>query len=226
MKFILHLRKLANRMIQTKPYFLNLESIISLSLFWIAIALNPYSLNAQSNYPLKIALSNESTAIPYTLFFTTPIHPTIQLGTEYFYDISDKHDFYQTANIGYIFHNYLYQGIYINTGVGYDYKFDFGFKLKSNFELGYLHTFSTQEEYQLKDGEYVNGPDWGNARLMPMLSLGFGYIFKKEAEVKSEIFFLYKSWIEFPYSPGFIPVMTHINFELGYTYYIDWKDEK
>lgn len=185
-----------------------------------------FSSYCQTDFPIKVGISNEATAIPYTRFFTNPIHPTIQVGTEYFYSSGPHHDFYQTGNLGYIFHNYLYQGIYLNTGVGYDYIFKFGLKLKSNFELGYLHTFSTQDEYQLKDGAYVNGTDWGNARLMPTLSLGFGYVFKKENAITSEIFLLYKSWVEYPYSPGFIPIMTHINLELGYKHYINWHNEK
>lgn len=180
----------------------------------------------QTNYPIKIAFSNEATAVPYTVFLTTPIHPTLQVGSQYFYSHGNHHDFYQTANIGYIFHNHLYQGYYLNTGVGYDYKFDFGLKLKSNLEVGFLHTFATQEEYQFKDGEYVSGPDWGNARLMPMLSLGFGFVFKEENTPTSEIFLLYKSWIEYPYSPGFIPLMTHVNLEIGFIKYINWNHEK
>ncbi len=192
----------------------------------IIVLIMPANILGQTNYPVKVALSNEATAIPYTRFFTTPMHPTIQIGTEYFYRIGPHFDFYQTGNLGYIFHNYLYQGFYLNTGIGYDYKFDFGLKLKSNFELGYLHTFATQEEYQFENGEYVNGTDRGNSRLMPILSIGFGYTFRKDKLVSSEIFLLYKSWIEYPYSPDFIPVMTHINLEIGYKTYINWKNEK
>lgn len=196
---------------------------ILITFFWGVFAFSSY---CQTDFPIKIGVSNEATAIPYTRFFTSPIHPTIQVGTEYFYSSGLHHDFYQTGNLGYIFHNYLYQGIYLNTGVGYDYIFEFGLKLKSIFELGYLHTYSTQDEYQLEDGAYVNGTDWGNARLMPTLSLGFGYVFKNEKTVTAEIFFLYKSWVEYPYSPGFIPVMTHINLEIGYKHYINWHNEK
>lgn len=194
--------------------------------FIILVILIPTSISGQTNYPVKIAVSNEATAIPFTRFFATPIHPTIQIGTEYFYKTGPHFDVYQTGNLGYIFHNYLYQGLYLNTGIGYDYKFDFGLKLKSTFELGYLHTFTTQEEYQLENGEYVNGPDVGNSRLMPVLSLGLGYIITKEDRVRSEVFLLYKSWVEYPYSPDFIPVMTHINLEIGYKIYLNFKDEK
>jgi hypothetical protein len=178
---------------------------------------------SQKEFPLTIAIGNEATAVPYTRFFTTPVHPTFQIGTEFLYKQGPHFRFYQTANVGYIFHNYLYQGYYLNSAVAYDYIFSFGLVLKARFGLGFLHTFATQEEYQFKDGEYVSGPDWGNVRLMPGLSLGLGYRFNKTKPDSPEIFVLYKSWVEYPYSPGFIPVMTHINLDLGVRFYIKRK---
>lgn len=181
------------------------------------------SVFGQKYFPLTVALGNEATAIPYTRFFTTPIHPTLQIGTEFMYKQGPHFRFYQTANVGYIFHNYLYQGYYLNTEVACDYVFSFGLVLKGLFGLGFLHTFATQEEYQLKNGEYVSGPDWGNLRLMPVLSVGLGYQIEKENPNSPEIFILYKSWVEYPYSPGFIPVMTHIILEAGIKFDIKRK---
>ena len=168
---------------------------------------------AQKSLPLRVAVSNEATAIPFTKLITTPFHPCIQLGTEFRSKTRTHSRVYYTANMGYIFHNYLYQGVYVNLERGYDYKITKRFSAKGLFGLGYLHTFTTQEEYSLIDGEYRQKGDKGNARLMPMVSLGFGYKLKNA----SEVFVLYKSWAEYPYSPGFIPVMSHINLELGLT---------
>lgn len=187
------------------------------------VVLGSVSLFGQKYFPLTIALGNEATAIPYTNIFTTPLHPTLQVGTEFLYKKDIHYRFYQTANLGYIFHNYLYQGYYLNSEVGYDYLFSFGLVLKGLFGLGFLHTFATQEEYQFKDGEYVSGPDWGNVRLMPVLSIGMGYQIAKDKPHSPEIFMLYKSWIEYPYSPGFIPVMTHIILEVGVKFDIKCK---
>jgi hypothetical protein len=190
-------------------------------LFFITlIVLSSTSILGQKSFPVTVAFGNEATSVPYTRFFTTPIHPTLQVGTEFLYKEGPHFRFYQTANVGYIFHNYLYQGFYLNSEISYDYLFSFGLVLKSKFGLGYLHTFATQEEYQLKDGEYVSGPDWGNARMMPSLSIGLGYRLTKDIENPPEIFLLYTSWIEYPYSPGFIPVMTHITLQLGVKFYI------
>jgi len=177
-------------------------------------------LNSQSQFPIKIAIGNEATAVPFTKLLTNPIHPTLQVGTEYIYKNKPHSVLYQTANLGYIFHKYLYQGVYINTGIGYDYKTNFGINLKTNFEIGYLRTFATQDEYQLQNGEYQQGNDKGNSRIAPTFSIGIGYSFKKEEETSSEVFILYKTWIEYPYSPGFIPLMSHTNLEIGYKFYL------
>ncbi len=130
---------------------------------------------AQKQLPITVGIGNEATAIPFTKIFSVPVHPTVQIGTDFTYGKRDHHRLFQTINLGYIYHRHLYQGVYLSTELGYDYVFSFGLKLKGLFGLGYLHSFSTQEEYQLKDGEYVNGKDFGNARLMPSLSLGLGY---------------------------------------------------
>ncbi len=45
----------------------------------IILVLNSFMVISQ---PVSISLLNESTAIPYTRFITTPIHPGIQFGTE------------------------------------------------------------------------------------------------------------------------------------------------
>lgn len=171
-------------------------------------------------FPLRLAVGNESTAIPFTRFFTTPVHPAVQVGTDFTYRDRTHSIFYQTVNLGYVYHNYLYQGLWLSTEAGYDYKFGFGMNLKALLGAGYLHTFATRQEYRFKDGEYESKADWGNPRLMVSLALGTGFRLQKDREDSPEIFILYKPWIEFPYSPGFIPVMTHITLEAGFRYSI------
>jgi hypothetical protein len=171
-------------------------------------------------FPLRVTVGNESTAIPFTRFFTVPVHPSVQAGTDFTYRDRAHSRIYQTINLGYAFHRYLYQGLWLNTEAGYDYMFSFGLNLKALLGAGYLHTFATQQEYQFKDGKYVGGADWGNPRLMVSLALGIGYKIKKESGKGTEIFLLYKPWIEYPYSPGFIPLMTHISLEAGVRYTI------
>ena len=178
------------------------------------------SYGQERSFPVSIAIGDEMTAIPYTVFWNGPYHPVIQVGSEYAYKNSTHHYLYQAANLGYIYHKYLYQGIYLDTELGYDYRFDFGLNLKTLIGIGYLHAFAVQDEYQFENGEYTLEDDWGDDRLMPSLSLGVGYRLPGGSLNSPEIFFLYRSWAEYPYSPGFIPLMTHVDLLLGVKFYI------
>jgi len=184
-------------------------------------------LHAQpKQYPIRVSVFNESTAVPFTRFFTMPIHPGGQIGTEFVYHQKTKTYLYQTANLGYVFHNFLYQAVFLNSELGLDYKFRFGLNAKALIGLGYMHSFATQQEYVLRNGIYMSKPDLGNARLIPSLSIGAGYRLSKKKENSPELFVLYQSWLEYPYSPGFIPVMTHINLQIGAKFYFTFNFKK
>lgn len=177
---------------------------------------SPISLFGQmENIPLTISFFNESTAIPFTRFITTPIHPGIQVGTEFDYVHDEQSRLFQTANVSYFYHKYLAQGIGINTEIGYEYTFTSRLAVAGLFGLGYMHTFTTAQEYTFVNGQYELKSDHGNARLFPSLSFDIGYYLKKGDPKSTKIYLRYQSWAEYPYSPDFIPVMTHINLHIG-----------
>ena len=98
--------------------------------------------------------------------------------------------------------------------------------IKTLLGIGYLHSFSTQKEYQFENGSYQNKRDKGNSRAMLSVGTGLGYRLQKRNLCSPEIFMMYQSWAEYPYSPGFIPVMTHTNLQLGTKFFINQKKEK
>lgn len=175
----------------------------------------------QKPTPVTISVFNEATAIPFTKFVTTPVHPGVQVGSGLTYKEGKHGHVMQTFNIGYIFHSKLFHGFFINTELGYDYKLNFGLNIKTAVGIGYLHTFSTQKEYQFKNGVYEAGRDKGNSHAMISLATGLGYRLKKSNPYSPEIFMMYQGWAEYPYSPGFIPVMTHTNLHLGTKFFIN-----
>ncbi len=193
----------------------------------VLIFILPTILFGQSkSIPITVSLFNESTAIPFTQFVTTPIHPGAQLGTEFNYKIKKHCRIFQTANSSYFYHNYLAQGIGLNTELGYEYRLKFGLAFEGLLGIGYLHTFATTEEFILSNGKYQKKSDRGNARLYPSLSIDIGYYLKNKEKNSWKLFVRYQSWIEYPYSPGFIPIMTHINFHIGAKFYITIKTKK
>lgn len=183
------------------------------------MGLYPFFSHGQSGTAVKVSLFSESTSVPFTTFLPSPMHPGVQVGTEFDWKGSDHFRLYPQVNIGYMFHDKLFNGIYINAELGFDYQFSFGLNLKSALGIGYLHTFSAQQEFQFKGGEYVSGRDKGNSRLMPSLSFGLGYRLKPSDPRSVELFITHQTWLEYPYSPGFIPVMSHTNTHIGSKFY-------
>jgi hypothetical protein len=196
---------------------------ISFILRYLVVILPFTAFSQGHDLPVTIALFNESTAIPYTRFFTTPVHPGIMAGTEFTYKTGDHGRLFQTANLGYYYHNYLNQAILINSELGYAYRFDFGLAPEALLGIGYMQSFATSEEYQFNDGQYKSGADFGDPRLTVSLSIGVGYYVNPDVRTSPEIFLRYQSWVEYPYSPGFIPLMTHISLQAGVKFFIKIK---
>lgn len=178
-----------------------------------AMVLLSNSIKGQQS--ITVSVFNEATAIPFTTLLNKPIHPGFQIGTELEWKEGNHFRLYPAINLGYMYHQKLFQGIYANLEIGFDYKTSFGLNLKSKLGAGYLHTFATQQEFQLNDGHYTSRRDKGNSRFMPSLSLGIGYDVRRNDPYSPEIFMLYQAWIEYPYSPGFIPLMSHTNVHFG-----------
>ena len=192
----------------------------------ISILLSAGCLAQNGSLPLNLSLFNESTAIPYTRFFTTPVHPGIQIGTEFNYQTKAHSRLFQTANVYYFYHRYLAQGYGLSTDFGYEYRSNLGVAFSGLIGVGYLHTFTTAEEFTFSNGKYEKRPDKGNARITPSLALEAGYYLKPKETSSSKIFIRYQSWVEYPYSPGFIPLMSHINLHLGFKFFIQKSSQR
>jgi len=195
------------------PYINSLKRLI------ICILI-PVSFAAQGQQAFTFSVFNEATTIPFTSFLNAPIHPGFQVGTEFPGKERKNFRIFPSINLGYMFHKNLFQGLYANADMGVDFKTSFGFHIKSKMGIGYLHTFTTKQEYILENGSYVPEKDKGNSRIMPSLSLGLGYALDKNDVKSPEIFMFYQSWLEYPYSPGFIPLMSHTNVHLGAKFFI------
>lgn len=193
----------------------------------VLILISPTVLSGQGKaIPVNLSIFNESTAIPFTRFITNPVHPGIQAGTEFNYSIKNHSRLFQTVNICYFYHNYLAQGIGLNTELGYEYRLKSGLAFEGLIGIGYMHTFATAEEFSLVNGHYEKKADIGNARLYPSFSIDVGYYLKKADKKSSKVFIRYQSWAEYPYSPDFIPIMTHISLHCGVKFFIHTKTEQ
>lgn len=199
-----------------------MKLILYIILFFVAESLHAQ----QKKIPVQISLYNEATAIPFTKLITTPIHPGIQVGAEFTYKETEHFRLFQTVNLSYYFHEQLNHGISINTELGGEYLTSSHFSFGALIGVGYLHTFATTKEYVFGDGQYTIATDKGNARIAPSLSLDVNYQLNKIELTSPKIFVRYQSWIEYPYSPGFIPLMSHINVHIGAKFNLPLNTEK
>ncbi len=149
------------------------------------------------------------------------MHAGGQIGSEYNYKSSERSRLYQTLHLSYFYHRHLTQAISLQTDIGYEYRLRMGLSMSALFGLGYMHSFATAAEYLLVDGQYVRKADKGNARLAASLSLEVAYYLRPSQPNSARIFLRYQSWVEYPYSPDFIPLMTHINLHLGFAFFLN-----
>ena len=173
------------------------------------------AIKAQYELPLTISVFNESTSMPYTTLWSEPVHPGIQIGTEYRGDSRRRVAFFPSVSVGYMFHRNLFHGLFVSADVGFEYRHPSGVNLKAKLGGGYLKTFATRTEYVLVGGELVPKKDRGNSRVMPSLTLGLGYRLRPGEARSPEIFMLHQTWLEYPYAGDFIPLMSHTNLHLG-----------
>jgi hypothetical protein len=165
--------------------------------------------------PIVISLFNESTRMPFSALLEGPFHPGLAAGTEFSWKESKRFRLYPSVNAGYLFHRRLFHGFFINAELGLDYKTATGFVLKTKVGSGYLRSYSLHTKYVMKEGRYVAQKDKGRSRFMPSFTIGAGYQISPLQLRSPELFVLYQSWIEFPYSPGFIPLLPHSNLCIG-----------
>jgi hypothetical protein len=174
--------------------------------------LSPYVM-AQS--PVTVAVFNESTSMPLSPPKIGPFHPGVLTGSDITLYESDRNKNYVSINISYTFHKKLYQAITIGLNLGYDYKMAYGGSLKTGIGIGYMHTFPVREIYSFQSTEYGLKKAKGNSRFIPSVSFGIGQRFSPNDFKSSELFVQQQYWLEIPYSPGFIPIMSHANTMLG-----------
>lgn len=165
--------------------------------------------------PVSVSVFNESTAVPFTRFLPSPLHPGIQAGVSRQWNRSQKHYLYQTANVSHFYHRHLYQAAVLSTELGYDFRFPFGLNLKALFGVGYMLAMNTQEVYEFRDGIYKSTGDSMMSKFQTTFSVGAGYRIHKDREGSPEIFFLYQAGVIYPFSADFIPVMAQANVHLG-----------
>src|SRR5690606_15880020 len=109
---------------------------IKIFMLVVLIISSPMLYGQMESMPVNISIFSESTSMPFTRFLTTPFHPGIQIGTEFEGRTMNQWRFYPSINLGYMFHNKLFQGIYLNADLGLEYQTKTGINIKGKLGAG------------------------------------------------------------------------------------------
>jgi hypothetical protein len=173
----------------------------------------------RSPYPLTVSIFNEGVSFPYTQFFTRPVHPGVMVESNHFFKENGRSAWGWSVSVGYYFHRHFANGLFAQGHLNYRYQTSSGVYAQAQLGTGYLHVFRAAAEYKFVNGKYERHGDWGSGRLMPSLGLELGYKIKPNEVLSPRIFTRYQTWIQYPFSPGFIPLLSHTNLHLGYSFY-------
>ena len=179
----------------------------------IYVNLNVYA--QKKPVPVTISVFSEATAVPFTVLPLKPLHPGISAGTELNYMHKRRNRLFQSLQLSYYYHQYLNQAVTLQTELGYEYRSGIGMAASAMLGIGYMRNFRTATEYSFDNGSYTGKWGSGVGRLTPSFSVECAYYLQKFDRYSPKLFVRYQSWAEYPYAPGFIPLMTHVNMHFG-----------
>ena len=179
------------------------------------------NLSAQQEVsrPLVLSIFNNATLLPGAGklgVWGTPVHPGISLGTEFLYSAHPRHDWFQTAKFAYHYHRYIQHSVQLMSELGYRYHFGSPLDLESRFGLGYLHSISAAQIFELNDGVYEQKTSLGRPQALASLSLGFGY--QLPAANAPRVFLAYQFYMQFPFVNEYVPILPNTAVHLGLSF--------
>lgn len=191
-----------------------MKLLFKIMLFFIPIF--GYSQNWMYK-PISIELINNATMLPpasMTAIAKQPLHPGIVLGYEFGWKEKERSKWYQTAKLGYYYHQFVNQNIQLYTEFGYRQKIK---KLMINGGLlgGYLHQIPLSKKIVLQsDGTYDANRNFGRAQAMVGATIGTGYNLGT-AEQPFTLLLNYQFWVQTPFVSGYVPVLPNGTLSLG-----------
>ena len=183
-------------------------------LFLFAILLFCREMYSQKNNPAKrkldqihFSLSNSHTAMPYGSFctlFYKEFHPGVEIGTGFKWRMKEKHDWFQTFQLSYSYHEFVQRSLMLYSEFGYRYKFPCGISASGSMGGGLMRSVQDAEVFKLEeDGEYVNAKK-GRYHGMATLSIALA---KQISKPGLHLFMNYQQRFQFAFIDAYVPAL-------------------
>ena len=165
--------------------------------------------------PITISLFTVATQLPGGKMI--PLHPGMELGTEFRYNKAEKNQWLQTAKVGVYYHQYSQTGLQLYSELNYRRKV--WQKLQGDIKLGagYLHAIPDLQSFVLKDGVYEKGNSFGRAQFMVSAAVGARF---RLSNVKDgpALFINYQCFLQMPFIKSYVPLLPNTALHIGISF--------
>ena len=196
----------------------------SLITFLLCCSSTTFSIAQQQSFRLQslsFSLLNENVSFPAVKVFENPVHPGASLGAFFPFAGNEKSWLGIHPELGFYIHRKHENGMLLSCPVNYHYRFNFGMAIGGNIGIGYLHTFSNQQEFKLDNGTYKKSNSLGQPQLTVTTGIDLSYKFFKSRQHPMDVFAGYSFLVQLPYaSPVGIPLLPHTVFQIGTNWYL------
>jgi len=141
-----------------------------------------------------------------------PIHPGFTLGAEYRYNDNDRHEIFQTAQLGYFFHRHAQHGIQLYSEFGYRFWWQNGIHLHTKIGPGYLHSIPAVQTFVLGTDGYES-KRVSRGQFMPTIAIGGGYGIGGRKDLR--VFLDYRLFMQMPFVREYVTILPNTALHLG-----------
>ncbi|MFZ1704628.1 MAG: hypothetical protein WAT79_09805 [Saprospiraceae bacterium] len=183
--------------------------------FCIIVVVNPIHGQQTTTKPLTISVFTVATQLPGGKLL--PIHPGLEIGTEFKLNKSHKRQWFQTAKFG-VFHHRLSQtAIMIYSENGFRPSIYKGLSADIKIGMGYLHSIPDLQTFSLREGSYEKKSNLGRPQFKVSFAFGLGWSLGKET-TSPRIFAVMQSIFQMPFIKSYVPLLPNTAIHLGVSF--------
>ena len=170
--------------------------------------------NAQefTSRPMTISIFTVATQLPGGKI--TPLHPGLELGTEFRYNHSAKNQWLQTIKAGGYYHQYSQTALQVYSELNYRRKIFQKISGDAKLGLGYMYAIPDLQTFELKDGIYEEKKISGRSQFMASVALGLRYQLSDSSD-GPQLFMNMQCFFQMPFIKSYVPVLPNTALHVG-----------
>ncbi len=186
-----------------KTFFYAISAMLWIGLFPIT-RVQAQSEPKARNYLFSVF--NAGTQLPIGQFLSTPVHIGATAGAEFLYNRQPANQLFQTAKLGFSYHQYVQSVVQLYSEFGYRRAIWKGIGAELRLGGGYLHAIPATEIFKLKDGVYHKKTNLGRPQAMAGGALALSYTLQNKAK-PLRFSVDYQVYMQMPFVKSYVPLL-------------------